>query len=224
MKTMFNRIYTILILMVLIPVGLAAQTEKDPKAESILNRLSEKAQTYSTIHADFAFTQEDLKAGEKTVQEGNVIVSEEKFALTLGEFRVYNDGEITWTYDAELNEATKDLTEDVRDPDAPTFKEMLTLWEEGYKYKFKEELQTGGKTIQVIDLYPQKGNEKTYHTARLSIDKSKEEIVQILLLGKDGINYTYEIKSFQVNQPVKDSDFTFSPKKFPGCEIIDNVM
>lgn len=218
-----KNIFTTLVIL-LLAFNTFSQTDKDKKAEEILNELSEKAKTYNTIAATFTFTQEDKKADDVTTQEGEVKVKDEKFSLILGDFQIYNDGNITWTFDSDLNEATKDLTEDVKDPDAPTFREMLTMWEKGFKYKFESEKTVDGKTYQVINLYPENSTEKTYHTAKLTIDKAKKEIVKIILLGKDGINYTYEIKTFKVNIDLPESTFTFDPKKHSGCDVIDNVL
>lgn len=216
-------IHTTILIFLLATNGFS-QDQQDKKAVEILNGLSKKAKDYKTIEATFTFTQEDLKADDKSVQEGEVKVEDDKYALIIGDYQIYNDGNITWTYDADMNEATKDLTEDVRDPDSPTFSEMLTLWEKGFKYKFESEKTINGRTYQVINLYPENTEEKNYHTAKMTIDKAKQEIVKIILLGKDGINYTYEIKSFKVNAVLPENTFTFDPSKHPGCDIIDNVM
>ena len=215
---------SISLLIILFAINVFGQADDVKKAENILNALSEKTKTYKTIEATFTFTQEDLKADDVSKQDGEVKVEGEKFALILGDYQIYNDGNITWTFDSDMNEATKDLTEDVQDPDSPTFSEMLTMWEKGFKYKFESEKTVNGITYQVINLYPENPEDKTYHTAKLTIDKAKQEIVKIILLGKDGINYTYEIKSFKVNTELTPSTFTFDPSKHPGCDIIDNVM
>ena len=57
-----------------------AQTN-DPKAEAVLNKLSEKAKTYKTVEAVFTFTQHDKKADETSVQKGSVKVKDEKYVL-----------------------------------------------------------------------------------------------------------------------------------------------
>ena len=198
----------------------------DPKAEAILNKLSEKAKSYKTLEAKFTFTQEDKKEEDVSTQKGMVKVKGDKYMLILGDFQIYNDGKITWTYDSDLNEATKDFTEDVRDPDSPTFSEMLTMWEKGFSYKFEEEKTINGVTYQIINVYPLKSNDKPYHTAKLTIDKKKEEIVKIILLGKDGINYTYELSEFKVNMPLSDDTFTIDLKALglDDADIIDNTL
>lgn len=198
----------------------------DPKAEEILNKLSEKAKTYKTLEAKFTFTQEDKKEDDVSTQKGAVKVKGDKYMLILGDFQIYNDGVITWTYDSDLNEATKDFTADVRDPDSPSFSEMLTMWESGYTYKFEEEKTIGGITYQIINVYPIKSNDKPYHTAKITIDKKKEEIVKIILLGKDGINYSYELTEFKVNNPLSDSTFTIDLKALglDDDDIIDNTL
>lgn len=202
-----------------------AQTN-DPKAEAVLNKLSEKAKTYKTVEAVFTFTQHDKKADETSVQKGSVKVKDEKYVLVLGDFQIYNDGTITWTYDSDLNEATKDFTEDVRDPDSPTFSEMLTMWETGFTYQFDSEKTLGGVTYQVINLYPTKDQDKTYHTAKITVNKQKEEIVKIMLLGKDGIDYIYDLTTFKVNTPINDSDFTIDLNALglDDADIIDNTL
>lgn len=217
-------IYSTLTLIFIAFVSIA-QTN-DPKAEAILNKLSAKAKTYTTVEAVFTFTQQDKKAEETVIQEGMVKVKDEKFMLVLGDFQIYNDGIITWTYDSDLGEATKDLTEEVRDPDSPSFSEMLTMWESGFSYQFEEEKTIGGITYQVINLYPIKGEDKPYHTAKLTINKQKEEVVKIMLLGKDGIDYIYELTDFKVNTPLDESTFTIDLKTLglSDADIIDNTL
>lgn len=202
-----------------------AQTN-DPKAEAVLNKLSEKAKTYKTVEATFTFTQIDKKAEEESVQEGSVKVKDEKYVLILGDFQIYNDGTITWTYDSDLNEATKDFTEDVRDPDSPTFSEMLTMWETGFSYQFDSESTINGITYQVINLFPTKGSDKPYHTAKITVNKNKEEIVKIMLLGKDGIDYIYDLTTFKVNVPLSEETFTPNLKALglDDADIIDNTL
>jgi len=202
-----------------------AQTN-DPKAQAVLDKLSEKAKTYKTVEATFTFTQIDKKADEETIQDGSVKVKDEKYVLVLGDYQIYNDGKITWTYDSDLNEATKDFTEDVRDPDSPTFSEMLTMWETGFTYQFDSENTINGVTYQVINLYPTKGSDKPYHTAKITVNKNKEEIVKIMLLGKDGIDYIYDLSSFKVNMPISDASFTPNIKALglDDADIIDNTL
>lgn len=219
------RYLTFTILFLLISTFAIAQNN-DPKAEAILNNLSEKAGTYTTIEASFTFTQHDKKADETSTQSGEIKVEGDKFMLVLGDYQIYNDGIITWTYDSDLNEATKDLTEDVRDPDSPSFSEMLTMWEEGFSYSFESEKTVGGITYQIVNLYPNKDNDKPFHTAKLTIDKKKVEIVKIMLLGKDGIDYIYEISDFKVNTTLSESTFTIDLKglKIDDADVIDNTF
>ena len=220
---MRNLTFTILIFLI---STLSIAQNNDPKAEAILNNLSEKANTYTTIEATFTFTQHDKKADETSTQNGEIKVEGDKFMLILGDYQIYNDGVITWTYDSDLNEATKDLTEDVRDPDSPSFSEMLTMWEEGFSYSFESEKTVGGITYQIVNLYPTKDNDKPFHTAKLTIDKKEVEIVKIMLLGKDGIDYIYDISDFKVNTTLSESTFTIDLEglNVDDADVIDNTL
>ena len=60
----------------------------------------------------------------------------------------------------------------------------------------------------------------------MTIDKNKEEIVKIILLGKDGIDYIYEITEFVVNPSLPESTFTIDLKSLgiSEADVIDNTI
>ena len=78
-----------------------------------------------------------------------------------------------------------------------------------------------GKTIQLINLYPINSKSKNYHTVKLFIDKGSKQIASIKVLGKDGNNYTYLVKSFLSNTEMNDALFVFDKQKHPKVEIND---
>jgi hypothetical protein len=85
----------------------------------------------------------------------------------------------------------------------------------------KEEVQ-GGKTVQLIDLFPEQADKKNYHTVKVVIDKAKKQIISATFLNKDGSKTIYAVKTFTSNLEVADATFIMEPgKQFPKCEIVD---
>ncbi len=96
------------------------------------------------------------------------------------------------------------------------------MHEKGFKYEFvKEEKQKNGITHQTIKLFPEDVKKKNYHTAVLTINKDKSQIVSIKILGKDGTDMTYMVKSFSANAAVPETVFVFNDKNYPGYEVVD---
>src|SRR5690606_6535997 len=98
---------------------------------------------------------------------------------------------------------------------------ILTLWEKGFKYKFDKESTLNGNTVNIVNLYPEDPEEKTFHTIQLFVDKSKNEMKQIMIKGKDGTDFIYVINNFKTNQPINENKFTFNSKEHPGIDVID---
>ncbi len=193
---------------------------QDPKAKAILDELSNKTRKYSTITSDFTFTLDDNAADVHQSQEGTLKMKGQKYYIKLGDNQIFSDGETRWTYNEDMNEVYIDFAEGGEDALNPT--EIYTVWETGFKHYYEKEFSEGGVTFHLIKLNPLKPDEKAFHTVKLYVDKSKMEVSKIEILGKQGDNYTYDVKSFKTDVAYAPTDFTFSEKKFPGAEAIDN--
>ena len=231
MKPFIKSLFAIPIFLLVFPTITKAQDPNyDPKAKLILDDVSKTAKSYTTITATFSIT---IKKADNTsdVKNGSIIMKSGKYKITL-ENKVkevikkeeyYNDGKTTWVYsekDKEVNvdnfDPNKKKTENSISPN-----DIFTIHEKGFKYKFiKEEIQNG-KTVQLIDLYPEKPDKKNYHTVKLTIDKVKKQIINVVFLNKDGSTTTYTVKTFTPNLDVPDSTFQFDIKTHPGVSVID---
>ena len=98
---------------------------------------------------------------------------------------------------------------------------IFTLYEKGFKYKYIKEETVKGNVLQLINLFPVKPDERSYHTIRLYINKGKQQIAKIKILGKDGTQYVFDIKSFSANENIPDAKFTFNKLKYPDVDVID---
>lgn len=189
-------------------------------AKSILDELSEKTRKFTSITSGFTFTLDDQAADVHHSQDGLLKMMGNSYFIKLGENQIFSDGETRWTYSEEMNEVYVDNAEGDENDLNPT--QIFTVWETGFKHYYQNEVQEGGKTCHLIKLVPTDPADKSFHTVQLYIDKAKMEIVKIVILGKQGDNFTYDVKNFETNNKYTMTDFTFDPAKYAGVETIDN--
>lgn len=194
---------------------------QDVKAKAILDDLSKKTKSYSSMSADFEYKMINKTESIDESQNGSLKSKGNKYYLVIAGQKVISNGKLVWTVlkDAEeiqINAVPEEESEDFISPNR-----ILTLWENGFKYKYDQQTTLNGKTVDLINLFPDKVDEQSFHTIKLYIDKTKKEVVKIEIKGKDGTDYAYEIKNFKTNEPLSDEMFEVKPSKFPDFDIID---
>ncbi|MEO6883882.1 MAG: outer membrane lipoprotein carrier protein LolA [Bacteroidia bacterium] len=194
----------------------AQNTPVDKKAKTILDNLSAKTKTYTSIKADFSIAIENSKK-EIDTQTGSIEVKGTKYKLSIKGQDIISDGKVVWTYLKDANEVQINNVDNTSD-DAINPSTIFTIYEKGFKYAFESESKSG---IETIDLFPLNPAKKKYHTVKLMIDKTKNQITSIIVLMKDASSITYTIKNFIPNAPVNDTSFTYDPKSHPGADVVD---
>lgn len=193
-----------------------ANAQEDEKAKSILDKLSAKTKSYTTIKADFTYTMINKTDGINESQNGKIDIKGDKYFLSIQGQDVISDGKNIWTFLKESDEVQiNSMSEDEEDGISPN--KIFTLYEKGFKYKFVEDKNN----IETVNLYPKEAESKGYHRITLFIDKVKNEIKEVKVFGKDGTETSYKIKSFNTNTSISDAHFTFDKTKHPNVEIID---
>lgn len=201
--------------------ALAVLPTQAQTSDKILKELSAKAQKYSTIYAEYSSRLID-KANDVDIQQsGKVYVKGDKYNVELGDYVMISDGETVWTYEKAANDCYVDYLEDVSDG-AISPSSMFTIWEDGFKHEFKQEVKENGKTLFWINLYPENPADKNFHTIQLYIDKEKMEVVKFVVKGRESNDVVYTLDVFSPNKEVSDEQFKFNAKKHPGVNIIDN--
>lgn len=192
-----------------------AQEPVDKKAKAILDELSAKTKSYTSIKAEFSFSINDKAGKAKETQNGTVYLKGNKYKLELKGQDIYSDGTTTWTHLKDASEVQINNAEDNAKGVTPT--NIFTMYEKGFKYKFEKE-ENG---IQTINLYPNSPDKEKYHTIKLTIDKAKQQITGMKVMMKDGTSQSYSIKSFTPNLDLKDAMFMFDKKANPGIDEVD---
>lgn len=194
-----------------------AVAQKDNRAKTILDAMSKQYQSLKSYQAAFSFTTEG--GGAKETLKGDLSVKDGKFRLKLGGQDVYNDGKAMYTYVKETNEVN------VQDNDNSTASDLnpariYTMYQRGFTYKFLKETKEAGKTLEVIELTPEKKDAQVARV-QISVDKATKSVKNWQIIDKTGKRTTYIISAFKPNVVLADSYFVFDKGKYPGVEVVD---
>ncbi len=195
----------------------AATYAQDKKAAALLDEVSQKTKSYKSFKADFSYTMENKSAKINESKTGTLLVSGDKYRLTVVGQLVICDGRTIWTYIKESNEVQINNLDEKDDSFTPS--RLLTSYSKNYKSKIVKDKSVTDPNTECVELIPI--SSKNYTKADLVIDKSKKQIKRFSLYDKNGNVFTYKVSKFQTDVPTTKGDFTFEAAEFPGAEIID---
>ncbi|MEN8115440.1 MAG: outer membrane lipoprotein carrier protein LolA [Bacteroidota bacterium] len=211
---------SLLILLVLLTSGFV-WAQEDAKAKQILDDVSKKTRTYTSISADFTFSMENEEMEINEKNNGSIKLKGQKYCVKLPEvgIEVYSDGTTIWNYMKEGNQVTisniDDESSELMDPSA-----IFTIYEKGFRSEYVAEKKAGTKTVYQINLFPDT-DEHDVSKIEVEIDKSTMMIYTATLYGTDGNLYGIVVNKLEPNKNFPDSDFIFDASKYPDVEEID---
>lgn len=210
-----------LFIALLIPIGLLAQT--DEKAKSILKKVSETNSAYTDMAVSFSYTLKNEAADLNDTRNGKLTMVGNKFRLELMGQDIYSDGSIVWyvmNEDLEVHVKTLDEFKEETNIDPSN---IFTQYEKGFKAKFHAEEKRDGKTLNVIDLFPEIPGKKPFSRIRLGVDKATNHIVYSKTFGKDGTDYFLEVTEMKTNISVRTEQFVFNAAAFESedFDVVD---
>ncbi|MBC7390674.1 MAG: outer membrane lipoprotein carrier protein LolA [Opitutaceae bacterium] len=190
-------------------------SQRDPKAEQILNDMSKKYKSYKSFKADFSYIMESPMAGKNETITGEIFVKADKFKLKLGNQEVINNGTTIWTFLKDENEVN--ISNYEPDPEEITPNNIYNVYQKGYKYLLLEETPT----TQVVDLIPDDKSKKIFKI-RITVNKKDNTIKSWKMFEKSGNRYVYNIIKFLPNPAgVDDKFFVFDKNLHKGVEVVD---
>jgi len=210
----FERMKTLLTATALLLTGITFAQDQDPKAKAILDELSKKTKSYTSMQVEFTLNTKNQSGSTNT--KGTATMKGNKYKVDLTKQIILCDGVKIVTLLTEEKECTEETVEDAGD-DVLNPTKMLTIWEKGFKYRFiKEE---GGQ--QEIHLFPVDNKKAKYHTVVLKVDKAKQQVSSVTIKGKNGDVTTLTVTKFTPNVAVDDSMFKFLKKNYPDYTCVD---
>jgi outer membrane lipoprotein carrier protein len=195
-----------------------AQTN-DPAAKQVLDAVSAKFKTFSSVQAGFAYKVEDAKGKTMSAKKGTVWMKGNKYRVSFGGQEIFSDGKTVWNYDKSSNEVTINNVD--ASGTALTPQKLFTnFYDKDFLYLLNGEKKVGAKTMQEIEMTPT-DKSKPFHKVYLQVDKAAKTIYSTKVLENGGNRYTYTVSSMKTNAALADNQFAFDKKKYPGVEEVD---
>lgn len=202
-----------ILLPLLVGLFFPAFAQKDKRASDILDAMSAKYKSLGSYQTAFTY------ANGKELYKGDLTVKAAKFRLKLAGQEVFNDGKTMATYVKESNEVNvQDYEEGAAGEFNPTA--IYSIYKKGFSYKFLKEEKQAGRTLEVIELIPEK-KKSQIAKLQISVDKADHSVRNWKITNKDGQVTTYTISKFTPNAAVADNYFVFDKAKYPGVEVVD---
>ncbi|WP_162852521.1 LolA family protein [Dinghuibacter silviterrae] len=194
--------------------------QSDPDAKKLLDQVSTRFKGYQSVKAGFTLTIENADGKVDGKKTGTVAMKGTKYRISLPGQEIFCDGNNTWSYDKSSNEVKIDKVDPTAHAITP--QTLLTnFYDKDYLYKLNGTVPVNGKSAQEIELTP---NDKTkpFFKVLVYVSRLTKNIVSTKVFQKNGTHFTYTLNSFTPNSPaVKDEDFVFDQKKYPGVDVVD---
>ena len=198
-------------------IALSSVAQDDVKAKAILDKLSAKTKKYTSIKTTFDYQIVNKAEGLNEKQAGSLQIKGEKYYLSIKGQDVFSDGKSIYTLLKDAEEVQINSIPDENEEDVISPNTIFTLYEKGFKYKYVKE-ENGN---DIINLYPNNPQDKSFHRVEIQINKTKSEIYKVTVFGKDGTDMSYTIKTFTPNIAITDDTFVYSKAKYPKYDVID---
>lgn len=194
--------------------------QKDPKAKTILDGVSQKYKSLKGLEASFEFSYAEMVDGKSQSQNGEIAIKGEKYHLKLPEQEIFNNGKTVWTYieSGNYKEVTVNNAGDMEDELTPS--SVYTMYQKGYNYRLIGEKNEKGIVIQEIELLAEKAN-APFKRVKLFVDKNKKDLVGWEIYDDQGGVFKYKFNSVNTEVDLPDAYFTFNPQKYGKVEVID---
>ncbi len=191
--------------------------QKDDKASTLLEEVSSKTKTYSSIKADFTYSMDNKTARIHETKSGTLLVAGEKYIVNIAGQEVFCNGKQVWTYIGESNEVQINEMDTRKEAITPT--NILTSYNTNYQSRIIQDSDASDPNLEAIELIPYtQGN---YEKVIVLIDKKLKQIKSFKIFDRNGNIFTYKVNRFQTDVPVKDSDFVFNEADHTDVEVID---
>lgn len=197
----------------------ASAQKSDPEAKAILDAVSAKFKTFTTVQATFSYKVENAAGKALSNKTGTLLMKGTKYRVSFAGQEIFCNGTTIWNYDKNANEVTISKLESSSGTITPQ-KLFTNFYDKDFRYILNGEKKVGNKTLQEIEMTPI-DKSKPFHKVYLLIDKAAKTIYSTKVLENAGNRYTYTVSTMKTNAAMDDSQFTFDKKKYPGVEEVD---
>ncbi|MGD1846832.1 MAG: outer membrane lipoprotein carrier protein LolA [Salibacteraceae bacterium] len=183
---------------------------KDPEAGKLLKQLADKHESYTSLKFDFVFKMSNTDGVDET-KEGNVLLQGDRYHLKLGEVTVVCNSKTVWMANPATEEVQINDVSTEEDGAFITPTQLLSTYEETFKYRMEGQSQIAGKNVSLVRLYPMQPDSKPFHTLQLAINPNSAELIEMKIFYRDGNVFTYTLSNMETNVPADATQFEYEP-------------
>jgi outer membrane lipoprotein carrier protein len=198
---------------------LAAAQASDPAAKAILDGVSTKFKTFTSVQAGFTYKVENAAGKTLSTKSGTILMKGTKYKVNFSGQEIFCNGTTIWNYDKGANEVTISKLDASSGMITPQ-KLFTNFYDKDFRYILNGEKKIGTKTIQEIEMTPL-DKSKPFHKVYVQVDKAAKTLYSTKVLENAGNRYSYTVSTMKTNAALADSQFAFDKKKYPGVEEID---
>lgn len=193
--------------------------QSDPDAKSILDAVSRKFKTYSSVKADFSLKISTADSKVLDTKKGTVLLKGNKYQVMLSGQEVYCDGKTVWTYNKDTKEVQVNDYQANQGSITPA-RLFTNFYDKEFLYRLSGTSKLQNHPVDVIEMTPL-DKSKPFFKVILQVDKQNKNLLSTEIFEKGGNRYTYDVSKFTPNTPAGDTDFVFDTKAHPGVEVVD---
>ena len=197
----------------------SSQVNNDPAAKAILDAVSAKFKTFTTVQATFSYKVENATGKALSNKTGSIMMKGTKYRVSFGGQEIFCNGTTVWNYDKAANEVTISKLDASSGMISPQ-KLFTNFYDKDFLYMLNGEKKLGKKTLQEIEMTPV-DKSKPFHKVYVQVDKAAKSIYSTKVLENAGNRYTYTVSTMKTNKPQADTIFAFDKTKYPGVEEVD---
>ncbi len=198
---------------------IASAQASDPAAKAILDGISAKFKTFTTVQAGFTYKVENGTGKALSTKTGTILMKGTKYKVTFSGQEIFCNGTTIWNYDKAANEVTISKLDASSGMVTPQ-KLFTNFYDKDFRYILNGEKKINGKTMQEIEMTPL-DKSKPFHKVYVQVDKMAKTIYSTKVLENAGNRYSYTVNTMKTNTAMTDGQFVFDKKKYPGVEEVD---
>ena len=214
---MMKKLYLFISLFTL-AINATAQSS-DPAAKAILDAVSTKFKTFTTVNATFSYKVENATGKVLSSKKGSLLMKGTKYRVSFSGQEIFCNGITVWNYDKAANEVTISKLDASGGMITPQ-KLFTNFYDKDFRYLLNGEKKIGTKTVQEIEMTPL-DKSKPFHKVYLQVDKAAKTIYSTKVLENAGNRYIYTVSTMKTNTVMADNQFVFDKSKYPGVDEVD---
>ena len=189
-------------------------TSQDQKVNNILSTAFGKIKAAGAISFDATIVNKDPDKKEMSRQKVKVLLSGNKYRITLDEILILCDEKAVYSIDNSTKEVTVNAPSD---SDMDIFNPAKLL--QNRDKNFRSKLIREENTQFVVDLTPRKT--QNFHKIRLLINKTSYQITKVEVYNYNSSRNECTISQYKTNAKATDADFMYNAAKYKGYEVVD---